>query len=78
MIFPQFGRREYRAYQIGDQPVLADAREAWCLTVHGWRMLDENEAFMNAVSVPEPEFRRRFARLPPLPAIAFSTYSTVH
>jgi hypothetical protein len=75
---PQFGRREYRTYKLSGRTVLANAREAWWLTEHGWRMLDENDAFMNAIAVPEREAEKQLARLPPLPPAAFSSDPTVH
>ena len=66
------------AYKLDGRPVLADRHEAWCLMETGWRMLEENEAFMEAVAVTDPEAIRQFSLLPPLPNTAFSSYRTVH
>jgi hypothetical protein len=73
-----FSRSRRTAYQLGSQPVVADRHEAWCLTDNGWRMLEENEAFMETVAVTDPQLIKQYAYLPSLPVTAFSSYRTVH
>jgi hypothetical protein len=77
MTTPYSGSRR-TVYQLGSKPVLADKNEAWCLTDYGWRMLEENEAFMETVAVRDPELIRQYSLLPPLPVTAFTAYRTVH
>lgn len=72
------GEMDFKHYKMGNRPTLMNALEAWWLVGGQWRMLDPADAFMNAIFIGEPVFRRRFKILPPLPVGAFSARVRLH
>jgi hypothetical protein len=48
-------------------PTIIGETRAWAFVKGAWKEVDRNEAYTKAQLIGEPEFRRLFGQLPPLP-----------